>query len=892
MSFNILVTVALGYVLLLFAVAFIAEWRAKAGYSNWLSSPWVYTLSLSVYCSAWTFYGAVGYAARSGLEFATIYLGPTLVLVGWWWILRRLVRIGQAQRITSVADLISSRFGKSAPLGAIVTIISVIAGAPYIALQLQSITLSLSVFAQNAGTVWDWSDFVTSGFWVSVGLAAFTVFFGTRNLDANDRHHGVVVAIALEALVKLVALTAVGAFVVWGIADGPSEMLTKIEESNIVLWNQQGGRWISLIFLSGAAILCLPRMFHVMVVENHDERHLHTASWAFPLYLLMMSLFTVPIAAIGLELLPEGSNPDLFVLTIPLAEKQAALAVLAFLGGFSAATSMVILSTIAIAIMVSNHIVIPMWLSRQSGQAASISGDVRRVTLLARRMSIVGILALGFLYYRMSGGGTALAAIGLVSFTGAVQILPVLLGGIFWRNSTNIGAMAGLVTGLVVWSWSLFLPGLDIDSLIGPATLADGPFGIAWLRPQALFGVTGMDPLMHGIMWSVLLNAIVFVTVSLLTTASPLERVQSADFVNIMQRPARASVWATSANNAEDLLVMTQRIMGSDTALALFKDEAARQGKSGFLPEVTSDFIERLERIFAGSVGSATAHAMITQLVGAQAISVEDLVAVADETAQILQYSNRLEAKSIEQEQTAQALRAANDKLTALSVQKDAFLSQISHELRTPMTSIRSFSEILRDFDLSEDEQKHYAGVIQDETIRLTRLLDDLLDLSVLESGTVVLVEQEARLADLIERAIHASETKDRVIEIAVVNGDEMPTITTDADRLTQVFINLITNAHKYCDATAPELNIIGGQDYDGYYIDFIDNGSGIAAQNHEIIFEKFSRVADSSEAGGTGLGLAICREVMHRLGGDIAYLPHPSGGAFRVRIATDRPAN
>ncbi len=884
-SFNALIVVALGYVVFLFGIAFIAERRAANGHSNWLTSPWIYTLSLSIYCTAWTFYGAVGYAARSGLEFVTIYLGPTLVMVGWWWILRRLVRIGRAQRITSIADLVSSRFGKSTQLGMIVTVISVIAGTPYIALQLQSVTLSFAVFAQSEGVNWDQPDFVGTAMWVAIGLAVFTVIFGTRNLDANERHHGVVIAVAVEAVVKLLALVAVGVFVVWGIAGGPTEMIDRIDQSDIVLWNADSSRWISLIFLSGAAFLCLPRMFQVLVVENADERHLHIASWAFPLYLFMMSLFVVPIAVIGLDLLPAGSNPDLFVLTVPLSEGRDGLAVLSFLGGFSSATSMVIVATIALATMVSNHIVVPIWLSRQAQQQAMMSGDVRQVILLARRLSVAGIIALGFFYYRLSGGGTALAAIGLISFTGAVQILPAMIGGMFWRGATGVGAAAGLITGLVIWMWCLFLPSFGVDAVISQTVMDNGPFGISWLRPQALFWVSGLDPLVHGILWSMVLNAAMFVICSLLTFPAPLERLQGAQFVNVFAHSTAAPAWSAAAAGAEDLLIMAQRIMGSKEAQAVFTQEAARQGKAGYLPEVTPDFIERLERVLAGSVGAATAHAMIGQLIGGSSVSVEDLIAVADEAAQILEYSNQLEAKSQEQDRTARALRAANDKLTALSIQKDAFLSQISHELRTPMTSIRSFSDILREGAMTDEEQERYASIIHDEAVRLTRLLDDLLDLSVLENGQVELREQTGELSDLLDRAVRAAGSHDGVLDVQRDPQQEQLRLVTDLDRLTQVFINLIANARKYCDAKKPVLHIKVHQHKGSYLVDFIDNGSGIAPENQDLIFEKFSRVADGSKAGGAGLGLAICREVMQRLGGDVSYLSMEGGTAFRVRL-------
>ena len=889
-TFNILVAVALLYVAVLFGVAFYAERRAALGFGGWLHSPIVYTLSLSIYCTAWTFYGAVGYAARSGVEFVTIYLGPTLVMVGWWWVLRRLVRIGRSQRITSIADLISSRFGKSTSLGVIVTLLAVVATTPYIALQLQSVTLSFAVFSNAGGQAWGHEELNGAAIVVAIGLATFTVFFGTRNLDANERHHGIVMAIAVEAVVKLVALLAVGIFVVWGIAGGPAQMLQQIDASPISHWEQDGSRWIGLIFVSGAAFICLPRMFQVLVVENVDERHLNIAGWAFPTYLFLMSLFVVPIAVVGLNLMPAGANPDLFVLTVPLSQGRDGLAMVSFLGGFSSATSMVIVSTIALSTMVSNHIVLPVWLSAHKGQGAKVSGDVRSVILRSRRISIAAVLTLGYLYYRISGGGTALAAIGLVSFSGVVQIFPVLLGGIFWRGATRIGAAMGLLTGFAVWGWTLFLPSFGDGAIISHAAMQHGPFGIVWLRPDALFGIDGMDPLVHGIMWSMILNTLVFFIGSIFSFPTPIERLQGAQFVNVFDYSVGSARWRSSVAGAEDLLIMSQRILGGNEAQALFQREAKSQGKAGYLPDVTSDFIERLERELAGSVGAATAHAMIGQLTEGSSVSVEDLIAVADEAAQILEYSNRLEAKSAEQEQTARALRDANEKLTALSVQKDAFLSQISHELRTPMTSIRSFSEILRDGETTAAQQGHYAGIIHDETLRLTRLLDDLLDLSVLANGQVTLQDQNGNLRDLIDRAVDVAGGDGDGMRILRDRSGENFVLRTDLDRLGQVFINLITNARKYCDAKSPMLKIKVGLVAGQHVVDFIDNGTGIQVGNQQMIFEKFSRVADQSKAGGADLGLAICREIMQRLGGQISYLPGQGGAAFRVVLPNNKP--
>jgi Na+/proline symporter/nitrogen-specific signal transduction histidine kinase len=889
MSFNMLVAVSLAYVAFLFAIAAFAERHTQRVGGGWLRSPLVYTLSLSVYCTAWTFYGAVGYAARSGLEFLTIYLGPTLVFIGWWLLLRKLVRVGRAQRITSIADMISSRYGKSNALGVLVTLLAVVGTTPYIALQLQSVTLSFGVFATSGEEFWDPADPSSTGLYVAGGLALFTILFGTRNLNTSERHHGVVMAIAVEAVVKLVALMAVGVFVVWGIADGPLDILQRIDQSELAGWDLVPTRWAGLIFTSAAAILCLPRMFQVMVVENSDEAHLAAASWAFPLYLCLMSLFVVPIAVIGLEHLPAGANPDLFVLSLPLSAGFDGLAVFAFLGGFSSATSMVIVAALALATMVSNHIVMPFYLSTRRG-GATIAGDVRRLVLRARRFAIGGVLLLGYLYYRVSGGSAALASIGLISFVGVSQVLPALLGGLYWRGGTRAGAAAGLVTGFVVWLYTLFLPSFGPAGPLGPEIMEQGLFGLFWLRPEALFGIDGMDPLIHAVFWSMLLNTMAYCAVSITTFPTPLERLQGAQVVNVFEHTLGARGWTRGTAEAEDLLMMAQRILGGAEAQALFHAEASEQGKAGYLPDTTPAFLDRLERELSASVGAATAHAMVGQIAGSSTVLVEDLMRVADEAQQILEYSNRLESQSEELSRTARKLREANAKLTDLSIQKDAFLSQISHELRTPMTSVRAFSEILREGGLTEEETIRYAGIIHDEAIRLTRLLDDLLDLSVLENAQVTLTLRQARLGDLIDRAIAATGAMTEVapeggLQILRAQAPERLDLVTDSDRLTQVFINLIANARKYCDATSPALRIQVSQAGEAAVIDFIDNGSGIPAKSQDIIFEKFSRLSDQAAAGGAGLGLAICREIMLRLGGTIEYLPGQGGAAFRVMV-------
>ncbi len=883
---NILVAVCLGYVACLFAVAFWAERRAAQGRFGWLRGPAVYTLSLSIYCTAWTFYGAVGTAARGGLDYLPIYLGPTIVFVGWYFLLRKLVRVGHVQHITSIADLISSRYGKSPALGVAVTVIAVVGSTPYIALQLKSVSLSFTAFAAHDPTIAAASQAWT-GLWVAAGLAVFTVLFGTRSVDANERHHGVVSAIAVEAVVKLVALVAVGAFVVWGLFPGPAAVFGAMPPA---LMAEQifTPRWVTQSFLAACAVVCLPRMFQVLVVENVDERQLATAGWAFPLYLAMISVFVLPIAIGGLATAPEGTNPDLFVLSVPLAAGRDDLALLAFLGGFSAATSMVIVAAIALSTMVSNHIVMPLWLRWRRGR----EGDLRRVLLLARRLSIAGVLALGYVYFLVSAP-SALAAIGLISFAGAAQIAPALVGALYWRGATRAGAMAGIAAGFVVWAYTLFLPSFEGGFLISADAIAHGPFGLGFLRPHALLGLDGWDPLVHAVFWSMTANVAAFVGVSLASTPRPLEQFQAAQFVDVFRQSAATPGIVSRSATSEDLLGLAVRLLGPGPAEALFAVEARAQGRTEGLPAPTDRFIDRLERELAGTVGAASAHELVNPTAGRGAVSVDGLMRMADETLQLLDAKRRLEQQSRELEEAAARLRHANDQLKRMDALKDAFLSQVSHELRTPMTSIRSFAEILGDAeDLDEATTRRFLAIIRDESVRLTRLLDDILDLSFLESGRVTFNLAPVRIGDVIDRALAATEGLRASSGVPVVSGDEGTDVVVEADfdRLTQVVVNLVSNAIKYGRCDDPRVTITAGQTEDRVFIDVADRGPGIPPDRRDDVFQKFQRLGESNLAGSAGLGLPISREIMRNLDGDLVVLPNAPGAVFRLLLPR-RPA-
>ncbi len=877
---GIILLIGGSYLLLLFLIAYLSDKAVEKGRARFITSPLVYTLSLAVYCTSWTFYGAVGTAARSGLEFMAIYLGPTLVFMAWWLLLRKLVRITKDQQITSIADFISARYGKSSTLSAFITIIAIIGITPYIALQLKAITTSFNALSHAEGEAvaslsLGWLG--DNGFWVAVALAVFVILFGTRNLDADESHPGVVAAIAFESVVKLFALVAVGLSVTIGLGEGFGAFRdADWSEAVQRLYSFSEGyeaRWVAITFLAAAAIICLPRQFQVAVVENREERHLATAAWLFPLYLFLISLFVVPIALAGLTTLPETANPDLFVLTLPLAAGNKFLAVFAFIGGLSAATSMVIVASIALSIMISNHLVTPLLLRANLLQGGA-RGDISKSLLLIRRLAIIVILALGFLYYRESSSSVALASIGLISFVGVAQFLPALVGGIFWRNATKAGAFAGLTVGTTVWLYCLLVPSFASPWQL-EALVQQGPWGFTLLKPTALFGSEGWDPLVHAVFWSLLLNCLAYMGVSVVTTQSPIERLQSALFVDVFTRSGETALPALPRSaRVEDLFNLARAVLGPARTESLFREQATLQGRSGLSPLPDPQLIGFVERQLAGGIGAASARLMVSRIAEGEALSVDTVMALLEETQQAIAHSRVLERKSEELRRTAEQLKAANEKLTQLDEMKDDFLSRVSHELRTPMTSIRSFAELLNDRrDLDAERAQRFVAIIHEESERLTRLLDEILDLGRMERDQMewnlervevgkILADAAATMAGLAERQAVALS-----LDVSVEGWVE-----ADPDRLKQVFLNLYSNAIKFNTSSQPLVTGSLRLRPDRVEIRIVDNGPGVPASEHDRIFTKFARAwrERAGQAKGSGLGLAISAQIVRSFRGTI----------------------
>ncbi len=889
MNINTLIIICCFYGVLLFAVAYFADREAKRKKPAWLSSPLIYTLSLSVYCTAWTFYGAVGSAARSGIEFLAIYVGPSLVFFSWWVILRKMVRIGRSQNITSIADFISSRFGKSNTIAVIVTCICLVAVTPYIALQLQSISQSFSLFFDVDTSKYN-SKWIT--LFSATALTSFTILFGTRSVTISERQYGVIVAIAFESIIKILALICVGIFAIY-IIGSPEKVFALPEAKRLLDMPIFSTRWTALVSVSFMAVLVLPRMFHVLVTENTNEKHLLTASWAFPLYLLLLNIFVLPIAIVGMNILGPSSNPDYFLITLPLHQGQNWLATLAFIGGFSAATSMIIMTSIAISIMVSNHIAMPIWLGSRENRHDPT--NVRTALMTSRRATIIIVMLLSYGYYELAGDSGSLASIGLIAFVGVSQLFPSLMAALFWRGANRNGVIIAMIVGTITWLYTLYWPSLGAEKISVQHVIEHGPFGIYWLSPHNLFGSRINDPAVHSIFWTLFLNVLFLVFGSLFTRPRQIERLLANQYVGILS-PQHTSSFMQRKHDTriEDIYILSQRVLGPVETKELFATISKSQGRDGDLPIVTDEFISQLERSFSGALGGAAAHALISQLTGYRNVPVIETIQLADETIQNIEYARALEAQSKEIERQAQALREANAVLVSLDAQKDAFLSQVSHELRTPMAAIRSFTEILRDDDnLSQEERSRMLGIIAKENVRLTNMLDELLDISHLESGRVKMQRETHLTHNIVEQAISVTEAvwKEAHINIVTEYPDKKLYIRSDFNRMSQVFINLITNAIKYVVHETPELTISIKKKGSLVYIDFVDNGKGIPPSERPRIFEKFIRGSASDLAGSAGLGLAISREIVENHEGTLELMDSVQGAHFRVKLPLEGEA-
>ncbi len=915
---GVILFVSFGYMSLLFAIAHYGDKRADTGRSI-ISNPYIYALSLAVYCTAWTFYGSVGLAVGSGLGFLTIYIGPTLMALLGWSIWHKIIRISKVHRITSIADFIASRYGKSTTLGGIATNIAVIGVIPYIALQLKAISTGFLLITQypEISVSFSFSEVPILGdpaFYIALLLAIFAILFGTRHLDATERHEGLVAAIAFESIVKLAAFLTVGIFVTYVIHNGLGDLFQKAAEyadAKNTLGGESGSvgalifdkyltikgqgfsytDWSIYLLISMLAIVFLPRQFQIAVVENVNEEHLNKAIWLFPLYLLAINIFVLPVAFSGVLRFPDGGvDADTFVLTLPMAERQQLIALFVYLGGMSAATGMVIVETIALSTMICNDLVMPVLL-RLPIEEMGLRQDYSGLLLTIRRCSIVLVLLLGYAYFRTIGEFYALVSMGLVSFVAVAQFAPALLGGIFWKGGTRTGAICGLLAGFAVWIYTLFLPSLVTAGIISQDFVTRGPLGIELLKPFELFGLQGFNRISHAVFWSLLANISAYICASIFSRPRTIEHTQAALFVDVFRYSGEAGeshFWRGTAS-LPDLKSLLIRFLGrrrTDEALADYADK--RKLSWNYLVTADADLVSYAERLLAGAIGSASARVMVASVVKGESLGIEEVLNILDETQQVIAYSKELEKATAE-------LQEANRRLKDLDRLKDEFISTVTHELRTPLTSVRSLAEILHtNPDIAAEQHKSFTGIIIKESERLTRLINQVLDYEKIESAQMDWVIIATDIKEVIQDAVASTRqlVEDKNISIAYELIDHPPLISGDRDRLVQVMVNLISNAVKFCDSDRGKITIRLTASDQQVQIDVKDNGIGIRTRDQNKIFEKFQQVKDPSRGRpyGTGIGLTICKRIIDFHHGKIWVKSKPGmGSTFSFTLPTSR---
>jgi PAS domain S-box-containing protein len=634
--------ILLAYLGFLFLVAAVAE-----RYSRRLQAPLLrtitYVLAVSVYCTAWTFYGSVGLAANRGLEFLTIYLGPALIALLWPTVLRKLVRVAKEQRITTISDFIASRYGKSAPLGTLVAALVVCGMIPYIALQLKAVSVSFKMMIGG--------DSVLSNFdptlLVAVTLAIFGILFGARNLDFTKHQTGLMTAVAVESLVKLVAFVLVGAFVTWGLFDGFGAIFARIADhpawSKLLVLDAPPAasyaRWAAMLLISMMAVMLLPRQFHVLVVQNPREQDVHTAAWAFPLYLLVINLFVLPIALGGLLILGNAAAADSFILALPLKAEAHFVAVAVFLGGFSAATAMIVVDSLALSKMISNDILLPFILRGRRFD------EVYWASLNSTRLGILVVVTLGYMWARMEAGQLLLVEMGLLSFIAVTQCAPAALLGLYWRRGNRTGAFAGISLGFALWFYTLILPALVKEDIVSSTLLERGPFGLAWLSPVALFGLQGFDTISHGVFWSLFFNIGAYLLVSVFTTQDVDERSQAAAFVGgAISEPSRMPA-VLSVSELERLI---HHYLPAEEAAAILSELLdGKAPRELTLPDLL-DLRIRVERVLTASLGAAAARYIIEDRFTISQGEARELVESFQGMQRSLRKSERLLASVVE----------------------------------------------------------------------------------------------------------------------------------------------------------------------------------------------------------------------------------------------------
>ncbi|KGO81729.1 Na+/proline symporter [Flavobacterium cauense R2A-7] len=856
---------------------FIAHWAEKKSNTKWTNNPYVYTFSLAVYCTAWTYYGSIGVAAKSGLSYLTVYLGPIIIIPAWIIILKKIIRISRVNKISSIADFISLRYGNSRFLGAVVTLVCLFGILPYIALQLKAISETFHIVT---GTTFSSNIFNDTTTYVAIALALFASYYGTRYVDASEKRRGIVTAVAMESVLKLFFFLLVGVYVTFFVFDGFDDIYSKasvlegFQQKNTIGGVPEALNWFFLCVLSLFAIFLLPRQFQMAVIENNRENHIKTAIWLFPLYLLLFNLFVYPIAWGG-NILFDGQNVNAYnySLLIPQFLGNEFITVLVFLGGFSAAISMIIVSSIGLSTMLSNNLLIPYGFLGSLQSEEQDKNNKRIVNI--RKIGIFSLIILSYIIYRFYVVDYNLFSIGLVSFVVIAQLAPAFFGALLWRRGSLNGAVTGIIIGFLICVYTLLIPYTIGISNYESTFISDGLFGIALLKPFELFGLDYLSPIAHALFWSLFFNVMAYFGISVSFKGNYRERNYAEMFVDIdkyITMHENAFVWKGTAYTS-DIQKVLVRFLGEERtkrALNLFHLKYNLDKKE----LADARLIKFAENLLTGHIGTASARILISNVVKEDKISLKEVLNILEESKENIIINKKLTETSNELKAITGKLQEANEQLMEKDKQKDEFLDTVTHELRTPITAIKAASEILHDDDdVPEELRKQFLQNIISESDRLNRLIDKILDLEKFETGKQKITLSKNNLIQTISKAIEPMQQliKNKNIEVVFDKNREIITYF-DYDRITQVVTNLLSNAVKFCPNENGKIEISIAENENEIITKISDNGKGIGEQDLEMIFDKFyqSKNQNIKKPIGSGLGLAICKQIIEHHKGKI----------------------
>ncbi len=887
MSSTALFIVVLIYLALLFLVAHLAE---KKKSKIWINNPYIYALSLAVYCTAWTYYGSIGVAATSGLNYLPIYIGPVMVIPAWIYINTRIVRISRVNKISSLADFISLRYGNSRSFSAIITLVCLFAIIPYIGLQIKAISETFHLVTETEIS----QNIITdSGTFVVLLIAVFSSYYGTKYVDASEKRLGIISAIALESFLKLFFIIILGLFVIYYAFDGFSDLYQKASQfpdfksKNTFNGIEGAMNWMVLCMISGTAICILPRQFHTAIVENRQEKHIKTAIWFFPLYLLIFTIFIFPIAWGGkLIFAGKNVNPEFYSILIPQHFDNTLITVLVFLGGLSSCISMIIISAITLSIMLSNNLIIPYGLLGKF-KAENEVRNTRNITNI-RKFSIFGLIIMAFAFYKYFILKTSLDSVGLISFVIIAQLAPAFFGAIFWRRGSYKGALTGLLAGLIICYFGLIIPQYYFSYNSELKGALRGMYDIF-----DFFSIPYLSRIPEIFFWSLLVNTGLFTILSVSMKGNYRERNFAELYVDIdkyIQNHENAFIWRGTAY-VSDIQNILERFLGKKKTGQAMRIFNIKYNIDSQAETADSRFIKFSENLLAGRIGTASAKILIEGVTKEDKISLKEVLNILEESKENITLNKKLTEKSEELKQLSNDLSTANENLIVKDRQKDDFLDSVAHELRTPITAIRSAGEILADDDdIPLDIKKEFLNNIITESDRLSEIINDILYLDKLQHGDIALNRKENNITETYKKALNPIMhlIQQKFVHVSEVDLLNHYLFEYDEARMIQLFQNILGNALKFTDVQGVIQTKI--YDKDGFLVIKIFNtGKNIPEEDLDMIFDKFyqSKNQNIIKPTGSGLGLAISRRIVEAHNGTILAENNRLGVTFTISLPT-----